>query len=140
MISHMVYVPGQPVAKARPRVTMRGGKPRAYTPKKTADFEELIRSSWGTLPAMDGPIKLIIKLELQIPQSWSKKKKAQALAGEIRPLARPDIDNYAKSVMDSLNGLGYADDSQVVELVVSKEYAEEPGTLITVQSSMPLNT
>lgn len=139
MTSHFVFVPGQPVAKARPRVTMRGGKPRAYTPKKTADFESLIKSHWKGLPVMTGPLHLSLVFYLQIPQSWSNKKKSQAEHGEIRPTSRPDIDNYVKSVMDALNSIAYEDDSQVVELTVRKKYSSEPGTLISVQS-IPLNT
>ena len=36
-------VPGQPVAKGRPKFTMQGGFARAYTPKKTADYEALAK-------------------------------------------------------------------------------------------------
>ncbi len=140
MSSHEVFVPGQPVAKARARVTMRGGKPRAYTPKKTADFEALVRSCCKDVQLMDGPLKLSIVFWLQTPKSWSNKKKLQAEVDEILPTTRPDIDNYAKAVMDSLNGIAYEDDSQVVELTVRKRYSEQPGTSIMVQSSMPLNT
>ena len=42
----------------------------------------------------------------------------------IRPTVKPDCDNLAKSILDSLNGLAYHDDKQVVELVVKKYYAE----------------
>ena len=35
-----------------------------------------------------------------------------------RPIKRPDTDNIAKIVLDSLNGLAYKDDSAVVDLVV----------------------
>ena len=30
-------VPGEPVAKGRPRLTTQGGHPRAYTPARTED-------------------------------------------------------------------------------------------------------
>ena len=140
MTSHFVFVPGKPVAKARPRVTMRGGKPRAYTPKKTADFEAMIRDHWRGFPIMEGPLHLSIVCYLEIPQSWSKKKKTQAEHGEIEPTSRPDIDNYAKLVMDALNGIAYNDDSQVVRMIISKMYSERPGILISLQSSIPRNT
>ena len=35
-------------------------------------------------------------------------------------LNSPDIDNLAKFVLDSLNGIAYKDDCQVVKLVVYK--------------------
>jgi len=36
---------------------------------------------------------------------------------------KPDSDNVAKIVMDSLNGLVWTDDAQVCELAVSQFYA-----------------
>ena len=44
----------------------------------------------------------------------------------IRPTKKPDVDNVAKSILDSLNGMAYKDDSQVVECIVRKWYADEP--------------
>ena len=48
------------------------------------------------------------------------------MSGQIRPTQKPDADNIAKSVLDALNGLAYADDKQIVTLVVDKYYDEEP--------------
>ena len=48
------------------------------------------------------------------------------LSGAIRPTKKPDIDNIVKIVLDSLNGVAYIDDSQVVALLVEKHYAEKP--------------
>jgi Holliday junction resolvase RusA-like endonuclease len=31
-----------------------------------------------------------------------------------------DIDNYAKSILDALNGVAYADDKQIVSLYLEK--------------------
>ena len=42
----------------------------------------------------------------------------------MRPTVKPDCDNLAKSILDSLNGLAYQDDKQVVELSIKKYYAE----------------
>jgi Holliday junction resolvase RusA-like endonuclease len=44
----------------------------------------------------------------------------------MRPLTRPDIDNYCKAPLDALNGIVWRDDSQVVELTVSKFYSSRP--------------
>ena len=63
---------------------------------------------------------------VQVPKSDSKLKKQTKLVGEIRPTTKPDCDNLAKSILDSLNGLAYQDDKQVVELEVKKFYAEQP--------------
>ncbi|CZR99762.1 Endodeoxyribonuclease RusA [Clostridioides difficile] len=46
--------------------------------------------------------------------------------GLIRPNKKPDLDNIIKSVADSLNGIAYKDDSQIVEVVSKKYYSDRP--------------
>jgi len=123
MVSFTVHI--APVAKARPRVSMRHGRAFAYTPKKSADYERLIAEQCPKEP-MDGPLALNLQFGIPIPASWSKQKKADALYGVIRPTSRPDIDNYIKAVMDAVNGLAYHDDAQVVSLFAKLVYSESP--------------
>jgi Holliday junction resolvase RusA-like endonuclease len=40
------------------------------------------------------------------------------------PTKKPDGDNIAKAILDSLNDVAYHDDSYVVELVASKYYTD----------------
>jgi Holliday junction resolvase RusA-like endonuclease len=40
-------------------------------------------------------------------------------------VSRPDIDNIVKAILDGLNGVVFADDASVAQLVSSKEYGEE---------------
>lgn len=118
-------VEGAPRGKARPRVTPNG----AYTPRKTKDYEELIRWSYrvkygaGTLT---GEIGAAVTAYFPIPASWPKAKKERAAKGEIRPAGKPDADNIAKLVLDSLNGLAYRDDAAIVRLTVEKVYSLYP--------------
>ena len=70
------------------------------------------------------PLTVYIYAAMGIPLSWSKTKRQAALEGEIYP-ARPDVDNIAKTVLDGMNGVVYADDAQVTYLKVTKKYAEE---------------
>jgi len=37
---------------------------------------------------------------------------------------RPDIDNFAKAILDTMNGKIWGDDSQIISLYVTKEWAE----------------
>ena len=123
-------VEGTAVPKQRPRIS-RG---RAYTPKRTKDYEERVldafRSSYkGFYPAFgkDVPVRICISVIQEIPKSWSKKKRAQAESGEIVPLSRNgDVDNIAKSILDALNGFAYEDDCQVTTLIVTKQYGVRP--------------
>jgi crossover junction endodeoxyribonuclease RusA len=48
----------------------------------------------------------------------------KALGTKTRPhLTRPDVDKLARSCLDALTGVVFRDDSQVVQLSVSKHYA-----------------
>ena len=123
MIDFTTFI--EPVAKARPRVTVRGGKPRAYTPKKTAQFEAALASNCPG-PPIEGPVGMVIDIGLPIPVSWSKQKTLDALNDRIKPTSRPDIDNYAKAVLDALDSVAYQDDSQVIALTVRLWYAASP--------------
>ena len=114
-----------PVAKARPRVTMVGGRARAYTPKKSADYERQIAREWAH-ERQSAAARLDIVFGIPIPQSWSKKQQDAAASGLLLPAKKPDIDNLIKAVMDALNGVAYDDDNQVIELSAKKVYAPEP--------------
>ena len=130
-------VNGPVVPKQRPRISGR----RAYTPKRTKDYEgrvlDAFRTSYqGFYPVFgkDTPVHISITVRQEIPKSWSKKKRSEAEACNIVPLSRNgDIDNIAKSIMDALNGFAYEDDCQVTTLVITKMYAAEPGADITLR-------
>jgi Holliday junction resolvase RusA-like endonuclease len=121
-----IVIPGQPVSKLRPRVTRNG---HAYTPEKTVRYEKLVQDMWkvyGSESFGDSPIRMEIDLYMKIPKSESKKKKEQMINGLIKHTKKPDIDNVAKSIIDSLNGKVYDDDSQIVKLMVRKQYSDNP--------------
>lgn len=120
---------GKAVAKARPRFGAGG---RVYTPKTTADFERDLKS---VAPAsmLSGALKLEITVFVEIPKSWSKSKQADAAVGHIRPSSRPDIDNYAKSILDALNDHTWLDDCQVCDLHIQRFYAQNASIKISVE-------
>lgn len=132
------HVPGIPVAKGRPRISTRGGKVRSFTPPKTVAFEGLValaaeRAMEGSDP-LSGPVSLTLFVELPVPQSWSLKKKKAALAGEVQPCGRPDLDNYVKAVADGGNGIVWNDDAQITSLTATKRYALQPGVHVEVRA------
>ena len=59
-------------------------------------------------------VSLTVITYRSIPKSWSKKKKALAAVGKIRPTSRPDLKNYIWGIEDALNGIVWKDDGQVV--------------------------
>lgn len=131
-------VPGEPVAKGRPRATTIGGHARMYTPAKTAAYEQLVavyaKAAMKNAPLLEHPVRLHLGIYCKVPGSWSKKRRAAALGGMERPAKAPDIDNIVKALADGMNGIVYVDDSQIVELACSKHYAIEPYVSVSVTS------
>lgn len=120
-------IPGKAQAKQRPRMGRSG---IVYTPKETLVYENYVKmcysdyaNQFGWLP-YENQVRAEIEVLVAVPKSDSKTKKKAKIEGVIRPTVKPDCDNLAKSILDSLNGLAYHDDKQVVELVVKKYYAE----------------
>lgn len=130
----MVYleIPGEPVAKGRPRMTKTG---IVYTPAKTLNYETLIRQLYviSKQGMLKGTLRAEINAHFQTPQNISKTKRALMERGKHRPIKRPDLDNLAKAVLDALNGLAYSDDSQVVSLTVDKYYSDNPRVEVTIK-------
>ena len=81
----------------------------------------------------DEPLKLEMLAEFAIPATWSRKNKARAIAGEIRPGKRPDLSNTLKLAEDSLNGVVFRDDSLICEHHTRKVYGVQPKLVITVR-------
>jgi len=127
-------VPGEPRAKARPRFSRKTG--HTYTPDKTVAYEELIRQRYMDATqerfADDAEVHAIIAAYYAIPKSVSKKKAMDMRRGAIRPIKRPDVDNLAKIVLDSLLGIAYRDDAQVVGCAVRKYYDDIPRVCVTL--------
>lgn len=120
-------------AKGRPRFDRRTG--RAYTPAATVKYETELKYAaaqvMGGRPPLEGPLKVEMTVVLAVPKSWSKKKRAAALSGELLPTSKPDWDNFGK-VVDAANLIVWVDDSQIVDGRVTKTYGERPGMWIRV--------
>jgi Holliday junction resolvase RusA-like endonuclease len=131
-------VAGQAVGKGRPRFARRGKFVSTYTPKKTAEYEQTVREAYQTeaiakgIKPLEGCLKMYIYAMYKIPSSATSKAKKAALNGQPAPTL-PDIDNVVKCIADSINGIAYADDNQIVEIHAVKRYtAGEPYTKVTL--------
>ena len=125
---------GQPVAKQRPRVTRSG---IAYTPSKTVNYEAVVKLTYQSLYShrepISGHIEATITAVFPVPKSYSKKKTEGLLNGRYNYDKKPDCDNLAKIILDSLNGIAYKDDSQVTLLHIAKEYGTQPKVIIELK-------
>lgn len=106
-------VPGDPVSKGRPRFTRRGG---VYTPKKTKDAEAAVAAAFRAA-CTDEP---------DTEHQWQVD--ATFYLGNKR--AR-DLDNMLKLILDGLNGVAWADDNQVTEVIGRKSYESDKGAART---------
>jgi crossover junction endodeoxyribonuclease RusA len=96
----------------------RGG--HWFTPDRTSDYESSIRvyarqaigrSTWGLLGSFE--VECVFFLPSRL---------------------RKDVDNCAKAVLDGLNGVAWADDNQVTDLVIRKRCdTKAPRTEVTIR-------
>lgn len=133
-----ITIPAKPHAQPRIKV----GKWGAYYPKEHLQIlNETIEYLKDTSAIMRwektaAPVKITIVSVCKAP---ARLKKQVIIAGKrlFKP-TKPDIDNYAKFVLDAITKAGniWVDDNQVVELVQRKFYAqpkEEPYTNIVIE-------
>lgn len=101
-----------PVAASRPRVGKWGAY---YTGTYKAFREEAAAKVWeilGTeLEPLSGALTVSIELFVKRPKTTE------------REWPKADIDNFAKAVLDTMNGKVWEDDSQIVSLYVTKQWA-----------------
>jgi Holliday junction resolvase RusA-like endonuclease len=95
-------VPGNPRGKA----AIQGGFKSNRFPDKKSQAEidtirHIARLAMGEQPPFTGAVELKLAAYIAVPKSWSKKKRADALAGLIRPTVKPDADNIQK-LMDGI--------------------------------------
>lgn len=116
---------GEPVAQGRPRFARRGNFVTTYDPDKSREYKDTVYSvAMGYLPEkpLEGPLEITIDAFFTLPKSAKKADKALAESETLYHIKRGDVDNIAKGVMDSINGLIYKDDSHISRLIITKKY------------------
>ncbi len=134
-------VPGQPVGKGRARsAAQRAGDRiliRHYTPEKTKSYEEAVAMhahvAMAGRPLLTGALAVALYIRMQVPASWSKKKRDAALAGLLWPTTKPDVDNIIKSIYDGCNGVCWVDDAQLCSGAQIKRYSADPGVTVVIE-------
>lgn len=137
MINAIAFsIPGEPQGKGRARIGKVGGFSRMFTPAKTVAYEGLIALAAQRAMAGTAPIKGACVIEVEcvvgMPKSMTKRDRAAAAAGQLRPTKKPDGDNVLKAVCDGINGVVWVDDVQAVDSRVWKRYGETPGVHVRV--------
>ena len=135
-----ISLAGPPQGKGRARAFMRAGHISHYTPEKTRSYEGMIRTAAMEALGAEGvpfdcPVEFELRAVFQPPASWSQKKQAAAITGEIKPGKKPDLDNVCKAWNDALNGVVYRDDSLIVRMTLEKRYGPAPLVVVTVRAA-----
>ena len=127
-----IVVPGPPQAQKRHRHAKRGAFVRVYDPSQSdkADFLAICLASRPETP-LEGPLGLELWFDFPRPKSHYGSKGLKP-ASPAYHTSKPDSDNLAKFVIDSLNGIFWKDDSQISKLSVVKWYGCSPKTQITI--------
>lgn len=129
---------GEPSGKGRPRFRRVGQYVKTYTPDETISYENLVKTEYRIQCGVakfpdDAMLDVRVIAYYSIPKSVSKNKRRAMLDFRIRPTKKPDYDNIGKIICDSLNGIAYKDDSQIVDGLVRKFYSENPRVVVTIK-------
>lgn len=122
-------IPGKPEPQLRPRAVRTRKGVRMYDPKTTVNYKNyvaMIARRYAPKTPFEQALAMYLDIYRQIPKSTSKKRRRKKNKRAIRPIVRPDADNYSKAILDALNDIVYKDDSQVVDLYISKYYSDDP--------------
>lgn len=124
MASYRFTIPGQPVAKGRPRFRMAANGPRTYPEAKTVAYEGLvaIAAQNAGVGLLRGPVAIRLRAYFAWPRS--KWRTRNPLPAAPKPDGR-DLDNVLKAVADGLNGVAYTDDRQIWRIDAEKWYAAQ---------------
>lgn len=137
-----IEVPGNPIAKKRPKFARVGNGVKVYNPSETDEGRFLVSvfTQVGEFEPIRGPIRLDLTFIMKRPKGhYGTGKNANKLkkSAPVYHIVKPDRDNLDKFVMDALNGYLWRDDCQVVQGSITKKYhnpddAFGPRTLIKV--------
>jgi Holliday junction resolvase RusA-like endonuclease len=117
-----IFIPGEPIAQPRVKVSTKNGFARAYTERDHPihAYKQAVRLAYVNAggEVLEGPVSVRIVCFFERPKSHSKKRRR-----EREPkTTKPDADNLAKGIGDALNEIAYNDDGQVFMLTVEKWY------------------
>ena len=125
MMMRQISIDVVPVPWARPRASRNGGYFTAPRQNKfKAEVTQSMRLLWDDKP-WQGAISLSMIITIERPKSVKSNKRPW-------PAVKPDLDNFAKGILDCGNGVIWEDDAQIVQLSLQKQYGPKPGVWIGV--------
>lgn len=130
--SKTIIIYGSPKAWKRHRASRISGMYDPNTPEKRV-IQSYFEEEFGQeISMIQGEIQMSIKAYRPIPKSLPKPIAILYEAEILKPLGRPDVDNFIKLIQDALNGITYRDDAQITKIVSEKFLSFTPRTEITM--------
>lgn len=132
------FVAGNPVPKGSFRAFNNGGRPVITNNNpRTKDWEMRIAheaqvaiSATMLNEIIDSAVRVSMDFYMERPKSLKKSVEHN--------IKRPDLDKLVRAALDGITGVLINDDSQVVELRATKNYAgdkeKRPGAWITIET------
>lgn len=121
------FVAGRPRSTQTGSIVRAGG--RAIPMRRGTAWSAvcgLVARQYAPTPPLIGPIRVALLFVLPRP----KKRLGHYV------ITRPDVENCAKGLLDSWNGVLWVDDAHVSELALAKVYENDrltPGVLVTAE-------
>lgn len=110
------------------------GYRRYKTPKKK--YAEAFWESVFKQYAPNSPATNAVALEITVSFPLTKLQARQGISITPRT-AKPDVDNYAKLILDAMTKTGYFnDDNQVYDLRITKYHSALPGIAVTLKEQL----
>lgn len=125
---------GTPQPQGSTKAFVRGG--RAFITSANSKMKPyrhtLTQVATDTMGGIDLP--LCPRPEaVEVSIIWTLAKPKSTPKRITRPTKKPDTDKLLRAVLDSLTGVAYEDDSQVVRAVAEKQYGAPERTEVTVR-------
>ena len=122
-----IVIEGNPIPLQRARASKKG----FYDPQLIIkrNIAHIVKEQFKREPFTEA-LSISLDFYMQIPVSWSKKKK---LAYDTMPHANhKDLDNLIKLILDSLNAVVWIDDSIIYHIDAYKFWSHDARTILTI--------
>lgn len=128
-------IAGVPVPQGSKRVF--NGRLVDVNHARLREWRALVGGAVEQLGWFDGPVRVELNFYLPRPKGHFGAKGIRPSAPG-RPAVRPDVDKLVRACLDSMTGVVFRDDSQVVTLLARKLYADgrQPGVVIEIEAGV----
>jgi Holliday junction resolvase RusA-like endonuclease len=117
-------IPGKNGKKPRAIITEDSGRTRPWRQEVSKTAIDAVEREKFTLMPRGKAVSVACHFYFARPKSLKK--------SVLHKMTKPDVDKLARLILDSLTGIVYEDDSQVVSLSLLKDFAPRPHAQISV--------